>query len=153
MESTGKADSAQTAKKYEREATLLRERIEELEPLLTETQQERFQLQRQSEQQRQERSELLLRVFKDVNRFLGTDVSGVSACDPSPCRRGSCGGLGSYLPEMRIRLLTRPRRTTRRRPTLQYSAIRCYLDCARSMASARTLKNESRTPRGRSNSE
>jgi hypothetical protein len=142
MESTGKADSAQTAKKYEREATLLRERIEELEPLLTET-----------EQQRQERSELLLRVFKDVNRFLGTDVSGVSACDPSPCRRGSCGGLGSYLPEMRIRLLTRPRRTTRRRPTLQYSAIRCYLDCARSMASARTLKNESRTPRGRSNSE
>jgi hypothetical protein len=46
-----------------------------LEPLLTETQQERFQIQRQSEQQRQERSELLLRVFKDVNRFLGADVS------------------------------------------------------------------------------
>ncbi|GFZ45294.1 hypothetical protein JCM24511_03020 [Saitozyma sp. JCM 24511] len=66
-------EAAKTAKKYEREATLLRERIEELEPLLTETQQERFQLQRQSEQQRQERSELLLRVFKDVNRFLGTD--------------------------------------------------------------------------------
>ncbi|WWD18405.1 hypothetical protein CI109_102855 [Kwoniella shandongensis] len=62
-----------SAKQHEREVNILRERIEELEPLLTETQQERFQLQRQSEQQRQERSELLLRVFKDVNRFLGTE--------------------------------------------------------------------------------
>lgn len=65
----------ESAKKYEREAILLRERIEELEPLLTETQQERYTLQKQNEQQRQERSELLLRVFKDVNRFLGTEVS------------------------------------------------------------------------------
>ncbi|WVQ80511.1 hypothetical protein IAT38_002616 [Cryptococcus sp. DSM 104549] len=64
---------AKTAKQHEREANLLRERIEELEPLLTETQQERFQLQRQSETQRQERSELLLRVFKDVNKFLGAE--------------------------------------------------------------------------------
>ncbi|WVO15791.1 hypothetical protein L204_103453 [Cryptococcus depauperatus] len=62
-----------TSKQYEREANLLRERIEELEPLLTETQQERFQLQKQSESQRQERSELLLRVFKDVSRFVGTE--------------------------------------------------------------------------------
>ncbi|KAE8538720.1 hypothetical protein D1P53_005083 [Cryptococcus gattii VGV] len=62
-----------TAKQHEREANLLRERIEELEPLLTETQQERFQLQKQSETQRQERSELLLRVFKDVNKFLGLE--------------------------------------------------------------------------------
>ncbi|KAK8858516.1 hypothetical protein IAR55_002743 [Kwoniella newhampshirensis] len=62
-----------TAKQHEREVNLLRERIEELEPLLTETQQERFQLERQSEQQRQERSELLLRVFKDVNKFLGAE--------------------------------------------------------------------------------
>ncbi|EAL21033.1 hypothetical protein CNBD4090 [Cryptococcus deneoformans B-3501A] len=62
-----------TAKQHEREANLLRERIEELEPLLTETQQERFQLQKQSETQRQERSELLLRVFKDVNKFLGVE--------------------------------------------------------------------------------
>lgn len=54
---------------------MLRERMEELEPLLTETQQEQFRLQKASEQQRQERSELLLRVFKDVNRFLGTEVS------------------------------------------------------------------------------
>ncbi|WVF69243.1 hypothetical protein IAT40_004019 [Kwoniella sp. CBS 6097] len=61
------------AKQYERDALHLRERIEELEPLLTETQQERFSLQKQSELQRQERSELLLRVFKDVNRFLGTE--------------------------------------------------------------------------------
>lgn len=58
-----------TAKQHEREANLLKERIEELEPLLTETQQERFQMQKQSETQRQERSELLLRVFKDVNKF------------------------------------------------------------------------------------
>ncbi|OWT40032.1 hypothetical protein C362_02530 [Cryptococcus neoformans Bt1] len=62
-----------TAKQHEREANLLRERIEELEPLLTETQQERFQMQKQSETQRQERSELLLRVFKDVNKFLGME--------------------------------------------------------------------------------
>ena len=64
----------QNARQYEREANNLRDRIEELEPMLTETQQEQFKIQRQSEQQRQERSELLLRVFKDVNRFLGTDV-------------------------------------------------------------------------------
>jgi hypothetical protein len=69
----------QSAKKYEREAILLHERIEELEPLLTETQQERYTLQKQNEQQRQERSELLLRVFKDVNRFLGTEVSEISS--------------------------------------------------------------------------
>ncbi|OCF33425.1 hypothetical protein I316_04845 [Kwoniella heveanensis BCC8398] len=61
------------AKQHERDALHLRERIEELEPLLTETQQERFALQKQSESQRQERSELLLRVFKDVNRFLGSE--------------------------------------------------------------------------------
>jgi hypothetical protein len=64
----------QNARQYEREAARLQDRIEELEPMLTETQQEQFKTQRQSEQQRQERSELLLRVFKDVNRFLGQDV-------------------------------------------------------------------------------
>ncbi|KAK6908272.1 hypothetical protein I203_102273 [Kwoniella mangroviensis CBS 8507] len=61
------------AKQHEKEAIHLRERIEELEPLLTETQHERFALQKQSESQRQERSELLLRVYRDVNRFLGKD--------------------------------------------------------------------------------
>lgn len=65
----------QSSKQHERDARQLRERLDELEPLLTETQQERFQIQKQSEQQRQERSELLLRVFKDVNKFLGTEVS------------------------------------------------------------------------------
>lgn len=65
----------QNARQYEREAARLQDRIEELEPMLTETQQEQFKTQRQSEQQRQERTELLLRVFKDVNRFLGQDVS------------------------------------------------------------------------------
>jgi hypothetical protein len=53
----------------------LRERVEELEPLLTETQSERFQLQKQGEVERQEKTELLLRVFRDVNKFLGADVS------------------------------------------------------------------------------
>ncbi|KAI9631943.1 uncharacterized protein MKK02DRAFT_21589 [Dioszegia hungarica] len=66
-------EAMKSSKRYEREVTLLRERIEELEPLLTETQHDRFTLQKQNEQQRQERSELLLRVFKDVNRFLGTE--------------------------------------------------------------------------------
>ncbi|ORX40156.1 hypothetical protein BD324DRAFT_648758 [Kockovaella imperatae] len=61
------------ARQHERDANSLRERLEELEPMLTETQQERFQLQRQSEQQRQERSDLLLKVLKDINRFLGTE--------------------------------------------------------------------------------
>ncbi|WWC88754.1 uncharacterized protein L201_003667 [Kwoniella dendrophila CBS 6074] len=61
------------AKQHEREAVHLRERIEELEPLLTETQQERFAIQKQSDTQGRERTELLLRVFRDVNRFLGKD--------------------------------------------------------------------------------
>ena len=73
-QSQDQAECLQNARQHERDATSLRERVDELEPLLTETQQERFQIQRQSEQQRQERSELLLRVFKDVNKFLGTDV-------------------------------------------------------------------------------
>lgn len=64
---------AKTAKQHEREAASLRERLENIEPLLTSTQNERSQIQKQSEQQRQERTELLLRVFKDVNRFLGTE--------------------------------------------------------------------------------
>lgn len=51
----------------------MRERLEELEPLLTETQNARMQVQKESERQKQERSDLLLRVFKDVNRFLGTE--------------------------------------------------------------------------------
>lgn len=71
----GVAHFLQSAKRHERDASTLRERLSEVEPLLTETQQERFQIQKQSEQQRQERSELLLRVFKDVNRFLGAEVS------------------------------------------------------------------------------
>ncbi|EIW73667.1 hypothetical protein TREMEDRAFT_26645 [Tremella mesenterica DSM 1558] len=62
-----------TARQLEKEAQQLRERLQELEPLLTETQQERFALQKQAEQQRQERSDLLLRVFKDINKFLGTE--------------------------------------------------------------------------------
>lgn len=62
-----------TAKQHEREASSLRERLEELEPLLTETQNARMQTQKESERQKQERSDLLVRVFKDVNRFLGTE--------------------------------------------------------------------------------
>ncbi|BEI86402.1 hypothetical protein CcaverHIS002_0606890 [Cutaneotrichosporon cavernicola] len=62
-----------TAKQHEREVSTLRERLEELEPLLTETQNARMQVQKESERQKQERSDLLLRVFKDVNRFLGTE--------------------------------------------------------------------------------
>lgn len=64
-----------TAKQHEREVSTLRERLEELEPLLTETQNARMQVQKESERQRQERSDLLLRVFKDVNRFLGIEDS------------------------------------------------------------------------------
>lgn len=62
-----------TAKQHEREVSALHERLEELEPLLTETQNARMQVQKESERQKQERSDLLLRVFKDVNRFLGTE--------------------------------------------------------------------------------
>lgn len=62
-----------TAKQHEREVSTLRERLEELEPLLTETQNARMQVQKESERQKQERSDLLLRVFKDVNRFLGAE--------------------------------------------------------------------------------
>jgi hypothetical protein len=64
----------QSAKRHERDATQLRDRLSEVEPLLTETQQERIQVQKQADQQRTERTELLLRVFKDVNKFLGTEV-------------------------------------------------------------------------------
>lgn len=80
------------SKRHERDAHTLRDRLSEVEPLLTETQQERFQIQKQSEQQRQERSELLLRVFKDINKFLGTEVSptslsvSVSLLSSSPAR-------------------------------------------------------------------
>lgn len=67
--------TSQSAKRHERDATQLRDRLAEVEPLLTETQQERIQVQKQADQQRTERTELLLRVFKDVNKFLGTEVS------------------------------------------------------------------------------
>lgn len=63
-------------KKHEKEANSLRDRVDNLEPLLTETQQERLTLQRQGEQQKMEYRELLLRVFKDINKFLGAEVSG-----------------------------------------------------------------------------
>lgn len=92
----------QHAKQYEREANTLRDRIEELEPMLTETQQEQFKTQRQSEQQRQERSELLLRVFKDVNQFLGQEVS--CGIEPDP--------LADF-------------RTSTPLPTSTFSGIRC----------------------------
>ncbi|GMK57402.1 hypothetical protein CspeluHIS016_0402360 [Cutaneotrichosporon spelunceum] len=62
-----------TSKQHEREVSTLRERLDDLEPLLTETQNARMQVQKESERQKQERSDLLLRVFKDVNRFLGTE--------------------------------------------------------------------------------
>jgi hypothetical protein len=70
----GDETDAQSAKRHERDASQLRDRLSEVEPLLTETQQERIQIQKQSDQQRTERTELLLRVFKDVNKFLGTEV-------------------------------------------------------------------------------
>ncbi|KAL1412952.1 hypothetical protein Q8F55_000701 [Vanrija albida] len=71
-----KLDSmSKAARQQEREAASLRERLETLEPLLTEKEHSRLRLQKESDQQRQERTELLLRVFKDINRFLGTDDS------------------------------------------------------------------------------
>lgn len=69
---------SKAARQQEREAASLRERLETLEPLLTEKEHSRLRLQKESDQQRQERTELLLRVFKDINRFLGTDVGGLS---------------------------------------------------------------------------
>ena len=63
----------QMARQHERDAAQLRERVGELEPLLTETQQDRVTLQRQGDAQRQERSDLLLKVYKDVGRFLGQE--------------------------------------------------------------------------------
>lgn len=63
----------QAVRQHERDATHLRERIGELEPMLTETQQERYAIQRQSDAQRQERSDLLLKAYKDVSRFLGQE--------------------------------------------------------------------------------
>lgn len=64
-----------TARQHEREAETLRSRIEDIEPLLTESRNSRALLQRQNDQQRQERTDLLLRVFKDVNRFLAVEDS------------------------------------------------------------------------------
>jgi hypothetical protein len=71
----GQSANCQSARRHEKDAAQLRDRLGEVEPLLTETQQERITLQKQSDQQRTERTELLLRVFKDVNKFLGTEVS------------------------------------------------------------------------------
>lgn len=45
--------------------------------MLSNTQQEQYKIQRQSEAQRQERSELLARVYKDISRFLGSEVGDV----------------------------------------------------------------------------
>ena len=60
------------ARRHEKDASQLRDRLSEVEPLLTETQQERITLQKQSEQSSRERSELLLKVFMDINKFLGS---------------------------------------------------------------------------------
>jgi hypothetical protein len=60
------------ARRHEKDASQLRDRLSEVEPLLTETQQERTTLQKQSEQSSRERSELLLKVFMDINKFLGS---------------------------------------------------------------------------------
>jgi len=60
------------AKRHEKDASQLRDRLSEVEPLLTETQQERITLQKQSEQSSRERTELLLKVFIDINKFLGS---------------------------------------------------------------------------------
>lgn len=62
----------QSARRHEKDALQLRDRLSEVEPLLTETQQERISLQKQSETSQRERSELLLRVFVDLNKFLGS---------------------------------------------------------------------------------
>lgn len=71
-----KLDSmTKVARQHEREASSLRSRIEDIEPLLTESRNSRALLQRQNDQQRQERTDLLLRVFKDVNRFLAVEDS------------------------------------------------------------------------------
>jgi hypothetical protein len=64
-----------SARRHEKDASQLRDRLGEVEPLLTETQQERIAMQKQADQQRTERTELLLRVFKDINKFLGSEVS------------------------------------------------------------------------------
>ena len=116
----------QALRQHERDAQQLRERLEELEPIRTETQQERFALQKQAEQQRQERSELLLRVFKDVNKFLGAEV----------CQQNCMVD--------EVLLMSR---TTRRLPTLVSSAILFSIVSVRSIKCDQTLKDGSKRPR------
>jgi hypothetical protein len=100
-----------------------------VEPLLTETQQERFQIQKQSEQQRQERSDLLLRVFKDVNRFLGTEVCPMS--EGYVVRGSECQESGVKRRESVVGQVgadTDLRRITRHLPTLGSSRMPSSLD-------------------------
>ena len=64
----------QSAKRHEREASTLRDRIAELEPRLNRSQQVSSTVQKQSEQQQMQSNELLLQVFMDLNKFLGVEV-------------------------------------------------------------------------------
>jgi hypothetical protein len=64
-------------------------------------------MQKQADQQRTERTELLLRVFKDINKFLGSEVSYLLPFLLQFCRGGA-------------RLMSR---TTKPQPISVYSAI------------------------------
>jgi len=62
-----------TARQHEREATSLREQLSSTEPRINQMQTARNAAARDSERQKQERTDLLVRVLKDVNRFLGVE--------------------------------------------------------------------------------
>jgi chromosome segregation ATPase len=62
-----------TSRQFEREATQLKDRLSSTEPRINEMQNSRSVAVRDAERQKQERTELLVRVLKDLNRFLGVD--------------------------------------------------------------------------------
>ena len=63
-----------TSRQHEKEATDLRGRLREVEPELDETRKTRLQLEKTGDAKQREQHDLLLKVFKDVNRFLGQEV-------------------------------------------------------------------------------
>lgn len=66
--------SRQSYRNAEQEANGLRERVEDLEQRLTDDQRALLSTRTQSESQRKESSQLLLTVFQNLNKILGTDV-------------------------------------------------------------------------------
>lgn len=75
------------AKRHEREASSLRDKIADLEPRLNRSQQVSNTVQKQSEQQQVQSNELLLQVFMDLNKFLGVEVC-PRLSDKNPLRLG-----------------------------------------------------------------